>query len=863
MNLLKTIKTLVWRRAFWAGLFFIMFVFNGLLLLTYVSNNRNALVYNPFVKSALPFYRGIREITNSIIDTAFIFKMRRDIGISQYRLEVKTSDLRKLNEAIPSSLSDEVISGALLFTEDMEETVKGVFYYQDKAYDVKVRYRGENANHWTRAKKSWQIKFDKDTPFNGLRTLKLIIPSDREYFAEALNNYRAKKLGLIVPDAEFVQLYVNNDYYGVYFAIEDFSSEFLEKSNKPADANIYASEDSQAIDSQATIFDSSNFWRKEAEDKLFDFENFSELDFLLSQMGRPDFVDIAPDIIDMESFYNWNIVSILAGSGHQSNFGNMRLYFNSAKGKFEFLSWDVGIKSYLPFDITNELTKKILSNPEYYKERNQHLWNYVSDDKNLNDDLAYYHGLYQKLKGGFYSDFKKHDSNIGFNNRVAYDRDRYVALFNQIKGLFSNDEIDLNIQHNASQKLVTLSFDINSFAGVTLEDVILPDGAQLTSSIGQYLFNNTEVVNLNYFGTIEDISKIKINLVNAITKEPVEINSIQLSDVSTFAHFDEISQTVDDFISMYPQFKKSENNIILSAGTYVFNQDVVAPKNTLVRIMPGTTVYFAPGASFVSYSPVQAKGTSSQPITFRRLNPDEPWGSFGILNNNDNKSLLEYVNIDGGGSDYINGVFLSGMASIYYSDVAISNSSFSGSASDDGLNVKYGNVTASGNIFKENSADGFDLDYASGEISNNMFLDNGNDGIDLSGSSVLIKNNKIERSGDKCISIGERTINTVVFNNILDNCHIGVEVKDGSITPIINSIIKNNDIGVNAYMKKAIYLTGGTANVYNSVFENNQTQTQKDENSEIQDHSAGDTSVLKQYLDIDANQAPAGLWESF
>ncbi|PIZ81356.1 MAG: hypothetical protein COY02_02460 [Parcubacteria group bacterium CG_4_10_14_0_2_um_filter_41_6] len=133
----------------------------------------------------------------------------------------------------------------------------------------------------------------------------------------------------------------------------------------------------------------------------------------------------------------------------------------------------------------------------------------------------------------------------------------------------------------------------------------------------------------------------------------------------------------------------------------------------------------------------------------------------------------------------------------------------------------------------------------------------------MSGSSVLIKNNKIERSGDKCISIGERTINTVVFNNILDNCHIGVEVKDGSITPIINSIIKNNDIGVNAYMKKAIYLTGGTANVYNSVFENNQTQTQKDENSEIQDHSAGDTSVLKQYLDIDANQAPAGLWESF
>lgn len=836
MKLLKTIKNLFWKRAFWALLFFIMVFINIFALLAFVSNNRNDLVFNPFIKAVLPLYRTARDMTNRVIDLSYVFKMRRNIGIPQYKLEVKTSDLRKLNEAIPSSVSDEVISGDLLFNDAMRETVKGKFYYGNKQYDVKVRYRGENANHWTRAKKSWQIKFDKDTPFNGLRTLKLVIPIDRFYFAEALNNYRAEKLGLFYPEAEFVQLYINNSYEGVYFAIEDFSSEFLEKNQKPPDGNTYAMfTDAVSVDrtKQGTSFDSIDFWRKETEDKIFDYENFAELDFLLKHLNEGDFSSIADDIIDMHSFYNWNIVALLAGSNHQSNWGNMRLYFNNAKGKFEFIPWDVGIKGYLPNELTNALTEKILSYPGVYQERNQRLWDYISNEENLADDLQYYDDLYNDLKGAFYSDFKKHGSNISFNNKVSEVRGLYESIFTRLQNLFAEDAVNLNIRHDASKKIITLIFDINSFAGLKLQDIALPGIAQLQEVVDQYLFAKQEVVEIRYTGIIDDASKIDVRLRNTVTGEEVKIDSIKISDLTTFNSFSDISKSVDDFIKKNPEFGRLGNNIVLFSGIHIFDRDVIIPKGNTLFIQSGTTIYFASGASLVSYSPVQAIGTAVRPIVVRALDPQNPWGSFAILNTADQKSSFEYVDISGGSSDYVNGVSSLGMVSVYYSDVEIRDSVFSESKSDDALNVKYADVILSENTFKNNSADGLDLDYATGEVSGNIFTDNGNDGIDLSGASVAVLGNRIERSGDKCISIGEKTKDTEISNNILDSCSIGVEVKDASSVSIIDSVIKNNKIGINAYLKKPVFMQGGTVEIFNSVFENNEIDMQKDEYSDI------------------------------
>ncbi len=106
---------------------------------------------------------------------------------------------------------------------------------------------------------------------------------------------------------------------------------------------------------------------------------------------------------------------------------------------------------------------------------------------------------------------------------------------------------------------------------------------------------------------------------------------------------------------------------------------------------------------------------------------------------------------------------------------------------------------------------------------------------------------------------------------------------------VINSVIINNDIGVDAYQKKGIYLTGGHPAVYNSIIRDNKEQIKQDavssiktffsnvsggaagENnfdeknnySDVQNRGRGDAGILKQYLNIDAKDAPVGLWQFF
>ena len=88
-----------------------------------------------------------------------------------------------------------------------------------------------------------------------------------------------------------------------------------------------------------------------------------------------------------------------------------------------------------------------------------------------------------------------------------------------------------------------------------------------------------------------------------------------------------------------------------------------------------------------------------------------------------------------------------------------------------------------------------------------MFFNCNNDAIDFSGSVVNIKNIKINVVGDKAISIGENS--SVKLNNIeIINAKIGIASKDLSkiIAKKIN--IRDSEIGLTAYKKKAQFGPG-------------------------------------------------------
>lgn len=856
------------------GVVFLLLVFNTFGFVVFVTQNKNELVLNPYVQKILPLYRSLREIYKTGINILYIPHMIGRVEMPHYELRIDPKDIAKLNATLPRSVSYEVLTGREWLGNENKETVPAVFIYDGTEYAVQVRYRGDSANHWTRKKRSWQVKFNNDHLFRGIKTLKLILPGDRHYFVEDLNNYRAEKFGLAVPDTDYVRLKINGSDSGVYYQVEDWSRQMLEKDQFPADVNIYTTNDVTLIPVEgASGFENQWYWDKQTEDAIFPYSNFAEIDTLIQLIAEKRYEELSR-LVDLDNFYKWNVIAMLAGSTHQSDRGNVRLYFNTSKGKFQLIPWDVNVSSAVD-PVAHKLSAALLRDPSRMRAQKKVLWEYVSDDAHLADDLNFYDEKYFAYRKSFYRDFVKHDSNRTFDARVASDRALFKENFEKIRRWFLEDNSRLTIGYDGSRQEVSLRFDVDNFGGLMMSSLSIPvplfargtlaydtnangifddvdkvletrnseDGRILFHEIARPMFNalrgshapHTFFVALNFFGAPHagiSIEGIRAALENATTGEEVTMENIRLSDTTTFRYLADISRTPEEFVRSHPIFFVRDGDIILPSGGYRIAETIVIPQDTSLTIRPGSTLYFAPDTSLISYSPIKAEGTAGAPITFRGVDAARPWGVVGIVDT-DEENIFTNVRFQNGGGAFVNGALFTGMLSAYHSPLRLEESTIEGAQDDDGVNVKYASAMITRTRFVNNSADGIDLDFAEGEIAENVFEKNKDDAIDISGSSVFIRDNFITDSGDKGISIGEKSLDPIIFNNVIRNSKIGIETKDGSTPVILHTVIVNNGVGINAYRKKAIFGTGGKPHLYNSIVWGNTVQVSEDEFSDV------------------------------
>lgn len=480
MNLFRFIKKRNFKNLVYLGLFFIILI--GGFLLVYKNRTtlvNNKLVYNQYTRSLLPAFHAASDFFYKLPNLVYLPLMRTDVAIPEYQIIIDNDNLEFLNENLPPTIFIAgVPAGYGELTDQYKKRVEAKFIHNGREYEVEVRYRGDHFSHWVEAKKSWQVIFDKDDLFNGVKVLKLIIPSSRDYLAEYLNSYRAAKLGLTLTKADFATLAVNSTSYGVYYQFEDWSKEFLEKNELSVEANLYVTDDDVLnLDDLNAAFTDSVFWKKKTEDEKFSFENYSEVDFLINAINQDNFSEIVPDIIDLDNFYNWQILSMLAGSQHQNDRGNSRLYFNNTSGKFEFIPWDIKITDSVGSQIVdNILITRILSDPIREFERNQLLWEYVSSPNNLTDDLDAYDDKYNQLKPAFYANWNKFHNNFRFNKEVSAIRKMYLNNFNNLVDLFQQDNSQVEVFFNPKKLLITIDITVDNFSGLNLDSLTLPAG---------------------------------------------------------------------------------------------------------------------------------------------------------------------------------------------------------------------------------------------------------------------------------------------------------------------------------------------------------------------------------------------------
>jgi spore coat protein CotH len=339
-----------------------------------------------------------------------------------------------------------------------------------------------------------------------------------------------------------------------------------------------------------------------------------------------------------------------------------------------------------------------------------------------------------------------------------------------------------------------------------------------------------------------ELDKVGLVLVNSLTNQKIK-PVIRYIDQQTFDYFGQISQSFEEFHQQYPYFVRDvnrANQINLLAGEYYINKTIIIPKGFILKVSPGTVLRFAPGVSLISYSPVIAQGTENNPIRFIGQSTSEPWGVFGVVGPHPERSVFEYCLVEGGSEAYINGIIFTGQLAIHWADVRVNHCQFKFAKGDDGLNVKKGKIEIQNSYFYKNKFDGLDLDWTSGKLANNYFLDNGQkedlngDGLDISGTEdLIIYNNQIKNSPDKCLSIGESTKkSTIIFNNLLAGCQMGVAVKDNSRVQLINNTIVDNKVGISVYEKKPVF-GGAWPVVLNTIIWYNEKSIELDAKSGI------------------------------
>ncbi|OGZ45469.1 MAG: hypothetical protein A2756_00425 [Candidatus Ryanbacteria bacterium RIFCSPHIGHO2_01_FULL_48_27] len=421
--------------------FLVALTLMGILLVPALPNSiKRPLIASQATQYFIHAYHSLRKLP----DIAFFpyWFLKSDLPL--YSLLIDEGDLKRLESSLPA----DPIGGHL--GELNRVSVKGTFLAGDYQDRVDIRYRGTNANHWNSLKRSWRINFKHTNLFDGMEGLNLIIPSDRGEVAELLNIYRAQKLGVLSPEMKLIRLKINMRDAGVYLATESWSPSWVERHELPTAGSLFTIDDTDPNFRKLSVFtkEGASLWKSENQKNTDGMvhDEIAALIEIVQNTSDADFQRLAPHIIDLPKLYAWSVVNILANSSHQDDQNNSTLFFNASTGKFEPISWDIGLDtSPAPTAYTESqtLAQRVFSIPEFRDARNTLLKNYTANTQNLTDDIAFYDNLVHLYRSDFFRDNTKLDNNISLIHEMRLYRGAIEANFQNASHTLPKNETSM------------------------------------------------------------------------------------------------------------------------------------------------------------------------------------------------------------------------------------------------------------------------------------------------------------------------------------------------------------------------------------------------------------------------------------
>jgi len=775
------------------------------------------------------------------------------------------SELAKLDEDLPYSGLD---------------FVDALLMYADGLHKVQMRYRGDFLHHWGYDKKSLRIKTKTDDLFAGMRQFNLIVPKFGEQLNNALSYRLTSLLGLITPQCEVVNVFVNGRNRGVHEFTEQLDEGTLRRHDRmPGD--IYSGElvgRDEYRGASNRVFDMPQAWQKVAANNHYALESRVPLQRLLRLIdGSPSEASQAElsELLDMNAWGRFGAFEVLAQTHHFDECHNWRLFWDPWRSRFEPMIWDpIGWAiMWLPVDgvacasdiVTSRLHQWLLQNGDFLQARHEALQRFFERGQ-MEQFLAEFEVMFTNTSKALL-----HDPNIHPNHdmvqvsmegfrlyverilpvlRAAHLDDTGTIRWAQadastvrllVDGRRPTSEVALQFERPLTAPVSVVlrlrhfgaPHDVDLSPGVSVQDGRLRVPARLFCQLVP-TFRNRGGQTMGQHGRAAAPATYDLCLQGVPAGNRLrDVQVVRAGKQESAVAVAELPPLDVEFLYRATPPQRSATPLVWSGEVLI---DGVREVKDDVSIEPGTVVRLGPGASVLFRGRVTAAGTRERPIRFEPQSAgQEPWGTVALNGEACSGSALQWCNMHGGSGYKVPLEEYCSMFSIHNCEqVSVADCAFAENYQcDDMIHIVYASVVFDRVTLTGGLSDGLDCDISTVVVRNSSFVRCKNDGVDLMTTRASIHDCRFEQDGDKGISIGEGS-HLLALRNRFVSCNIGMEAKDGSVAHVGNCDIRRCTKAMNAYKKNWRYASGGFLTVYKSVVVDNETSPTADHWSRLE-----------------------------
>ncbi|MBM15187.1 MAG: hypothetical protein CMH75_03730, partial [Nitrospina sp.] len=579
---------------------------------------------------------------------------------------------------------------------------------------IKFRHRGDAPRNWAYEKKSWRLKAPKKKLFGRVRIYNYGIPKHETFLDNYISYYIGRKVGVMSPQSRMVELFINEEPYGVYNEVEHIDESFL-RNNNIMPVNLYKGEQvykERYLTIDFDLFNNPSLWRKASIFNRVSEDDVSDLIYFLNLVREAE--------TSSESFArlkqtakidDWALFSAyqtLVQAWHNDWRHNMRLIFDPWSGSVKPIVHDT-VSMFREEDFKlNRRSHALLTlynkSSDFVLKKHRNLYKFVIDEI-LPKTIFHLDNLIPNLVTSMSRDKYRHQQSFGtkrFFHPINEEkvRQEWNQLFMQMRKLnkWLSNQLSGPPQAEWKQEKNTLALTIKGPIPVDKVTMSFAEGTTIPSFIGWDADSNGIISNgdlrIPFRIDGRDLILEATWLANQVSSWQDPINW-ELIQTGGFNMIPTLFRLVGN-VRIEPTEIKASNNLtgkqaVLSKSSltgvtpsrwnqpivektskeFVWSGDKIINENQIIsyplKILPGTKILLKQGASLIFKNRVNIMGTISDPVIVKSATKGNSWGVMAFHGPKTTGSRVFNIQMEDGGEGKIDNIFYSAMLSIHES----------------------------------------------------------------------------------------------------------------------------------------------------------------------------------------------------